>query len=394
MEIHLLYQRFPEYIPNRSQLNSFRNSQRQPIIFPMRFPHLALLKRLTFATFALASLALVGCDSTQSEHLVPASDSRFEYQGRIDESRGESRPIIWQNTRTRIAFEGDHLLLRFANVTGQPYFQIEVDGASTSFLATDGAIDCPLPLSKGKHILTLTKRSEASAGTADFLGIELPLGASAASAPAQSFSAKLLFFGDSITAGACNEDGDADQWDDRSTHNALKSYGALTGKTLGADIRNISVSGMGVAQGWSQPTFPEIWNRYGPNTDFEIATQFDYQPDILFVNLGENDDSFTKAYEKPFPENWSERYIAMVREMRDTFPDAKIVILRGGMFGGSQSERLRGPWEIVVATLKSSDANVYSYAFQHWSNLHPRVADAQKMSDELVAFIKQNKLLP
>jgi hypothetical protein len=54
------------------------------------------------------------------------------------------------------------------------------------------------------------------------------------------------FIGDSITVGACNEDGDADQWENRRTHNAAMSYAALTAEAFSADHRNIAVSGMGV----------------------------------------------------------------------------------------------------------------------------------------------------
>jgi len=68
----------------------------------------------------------------------------------------------------------------------------------------------------------------------------------------------------------------------------------------------------------------------------------------VFVNLGENDDSFTHAKGRPFPATFSADYVGLVRAIRLANPASEIVLLRGGMFGGAKSPALRSrgrpPW--------------------------------------------------
>ena len=82
-----------------------------------------------------------------------------------------------------------------------------------------------------------------------------------------------------------------------------------------------------------------------------------------------------------------------MKSIRQAYPAAQIVILRGGMLGGSQSERLRVPWEAAVTRLQKSDAKVASFVFKHWSDQHPRVSDHRAMADELIAWLKDEDFM-
>lgn len=349
----------------------------------------------TISLLAFVCLLATCKAAERSPTLIAANNPHFTYEGRIDFSNTASPHIIWQGTTIAIHFQGPNLDLNFSSLQGQVYFDLTIDEQTTILKAQNGQISSTLSLSKGRHTLTLTKRSEASAGTVHFDGITAQATFEFRSNPEQAQSVEgqptYLFYGDSITAGACNEDGDSDQWNDRSTHNANLSYGALAAKAMHATYRNIAISGMGISMGYTPHTFPEIWNRYEPNPDSPIANVSSYQPDTIFINLGENDNSFSSNQGQGFPSNYSSRYIAMVREMRNTYPDSRFVILRGGMYGGSQSQRLRGPWQEVVGILESEDPNLTHYIFNHWSSQHPRVADHQKMANELASWLKDNQ---
>jgi lysophospholipase L1-like esterase len=123
--------------------------------------------------------------------------------------------------------------------------------------------------------------------------------------------------------------------------------------------------------------------------DSKRANLGDYTPDVIFINLGENDDSFTQAKNLPFPSaEYTDGYVTLVNSIRRTYPSAHIVILRGGMFGGAKSERLRGPWQLAIERLEQADPHVSHFVFQHWSSLHPRVADHRAMADELIAWLR------
>lgn len=193
--------------------------------------------------------------------------------------------------------------------------------------------------------------------------------------------------------GACDEDGAADQWVDHRTHDNAVSYGALTAGAFDADYRNIAVSGMGVVIGWVPFPAKEIWDRVYPDPKSPAADFAAWTPDLVFVNLGENDDSFSHAKHLPFPPTFAAEYETLVRAIRRAHPAAEIVLLRGGMYGGAKSVELRGAWEAAAARLEQADPRVAHFVFQHWSSLHPRVSDHRAMADELTAWLKHQPFM-
>jgi len=335
--------------------------------------------------------AAVGQRTVGAVQTVSPSDPRFRYEGRFDLSDVNSPVVIWQASRIRLDFEGDTLTLLFDGAKGQSFFNAQVDGSETIVEIREGSRPRGATLSglgRGCHHLVLFKRSEADAGTVRFRGVQLAAGAQAWASPPAAYKLAMEFLGDSITVGACNEDGDADQWADRRTHNSALGYAALTAAAFSADHRNIAVSGMGVATGWVGVKAGEIWDRLYPIASSARADLHAWTPQVVFVNLGENDDSFPRAHGQPFPAGYTDGYVAMARAIRAAYPSAHIVLLRGGMFGGAQSEPLRKAWEAAVTQLQATDKAASHFAFTHWSNNHPRVADHRAMADELIAWLK------
>ncbi len=348
---------------------------------------------LRLLALALSPLTLVlAAANADSSTSIPPSHPEIRYEGRFDtRDRDDHIAIIWQASRIHLGFDGDSLELLFSDAKGQNFFDATIDGHTSIVEVREGSAPKNARfqnLGPGPHRLTLFKRSEADAGHVRFLGVKLAAGGKLLPLPAATPRLRFQFFGDSITAGACNEDGDTDQWEDRRTHNAANSYAAMTAAAFDADHRNISVSGMGISIGWVEKRTGEIWDRLYPEIGSPRADLTDWIPDAIFLNYGENDDSFTKAHDLPFPADFTERYVAVVRDIRRAFPSAHIVILRGGMAGGAQSERLRDPWERVVTQLEAGDARLTHFVFNHWSRTHPRVADARAMADELITWLR------
>jgi lysophospholipase L1-like esterase len=327
---------------------------------------------------------------------VSASDPRFRYDGRIDFSDTNSPVIIWQASTIRLDFDGSTLGLLFDGARGQNFFNAQVDGSNTVVAIRAGLPPQPKTLSglgNGRHHLTLFKRSEADIGTVHFGGVEIA-SASQAWAPGPVPSkVRFEFIGDSITVGACNEDGPKDQWEDRRTHNAALSYAAVTAAAFSADYRNIAVSGMGIATGWVPKTAGEIWDRLYPNPHAARADLTAWIPQIVFLNFGENDASYPAANNQPFPTNYTAGYVSLVQAVRNACPAAQIVILRGGMENGAESVPLRTAWETTVSQLEGSDKNISHFVFTHWTMTHPRVADDQVMADELIAWLRKQSFM-
>ena len=353
--------------------------------------------RLFFAAFLAASWIVPAVAQSPAPQLLPASDPRFRYEGRIDFAAAAAPVLIWQGTRVRLDFEGGELAVVFAGATGQNFFNVSVDGGAPQILAVPAGgrqvWRYPAPLGPGRHHLEIFKRSEAAAGHASFAGVELAAGAEAWAPVPPADRLRMEFFGDSITVGACNEDGAKDQWDDRRTHNNALSYGALTAAAFGADYRCTAVSGMGVVTGWTAIKAAQAWDRLYPEVSSPRADLAAWQPDVAFVNLGENDDSYPKAHQQPFPAAFAADYAALVRSIRAAYPHAEIVLLRGGMWGGAKSEPLRTAWEAAVHELEAADPAVSHFVFTHWSETHPRVADDRAMADELTVWLKRQPFL-
>jgi lysophospholipase L1-like esterase len=352
-----------------------------------------------------AGLLLAGLTSLYSQaaspaaaaRLISAADPRFRYEGRFDDTNPAGPVVVWQGSRILIDFTGNRLALCFDGLEGQNFFDVHVDDRVAVLAVPPGAGQClafPLPLGAGPHRLMLFKRSEAAAGTARFRGLELAPGSEVIAPARPDYRLAMEFIGDSITVGACDEDGATDQWTDRRTHDNARSYGALTAAAFDADYRNIAVSGMGVVLGWVPFRAAEIWDRVYPNPQSPRADLAAWTPDVIFVNLGENDSSFTRAKHLPFPANFAAEYVALVRAIRRASPAATIVLLRGGMWGGAQSPDLRSAWETAVAELERTDPHVAHFVFQHWSVNHPRVSDHRAMADELIAWLRRQPFLP
>jgi Carbohydrate esterase 2 N-terminal/GDSL-like Lipase/Acylhydrolase family len=332
----------------------------------------------------------------QSGQSIPASDSRFGYEGRFDKSDPAHPVAIWESSRVSLDFDGPSLRLLFSGLHGQCFFNATVDGATQVIALRQGEApinDTFSNLGEGRHHLTLFKRSEAAAGTVSFDGVELAAGAKAYAPAAPAYKTSLLFIGDSISVGACAEDGPTDQWLDRGTHNSAKSYTTLTAAAFDADHQNISVSGIGIVTGYFPFPAGRIWNRLYATPTSAKADLAQWTPRYVLVNLGDNDDSYPRSQKKPFPANFTDAYIAFIDDLRAAYPSAQIILLQGGMWNGANSPALLGAWYTAVARLESSDKKIAHYAFHHWTFQHPRVADHQALADELITWLKQQDFM-
>ena len=348
--------------------------------------------------FIIGALLLAGCltATAYGVQTIPASDKCFHYEGRIDFNDANSPVVVWQASRISIDFEGDTLTLLFDRPTWQTYFNAQIDN-STSIVDVNAGMPAKgttfTGLGKGRHHLVLSKRSEASAGSVHFNGIQISEGTKVWSPVPAAYKLRMEFIGDSKTAGACNEDDGNDQWDTRRTHNGLLSYAAMAAEALSADHRNISVSGMGIITGYVDVKAGEMWNKIYPKASSPLADLNAWKPDVVFVNLGDNDESFTRTRKQPFPVDFNDGYISLVRAVRAAYPKAHIVLLRGGMYGGMHSEFLNRAWKDIVTRLETDDKNISHFIFKYQAMNHPRVAEDRILADELITWLKQQDFM-
>lgn len=148
--------------------------------------------------------------------------------------------------------------------------------------------------------------------------------------PTEPQKRKLMFIGDSITAGYGVSGDNSDLIFTTATENVTKAYPYLASQKLKADSWYICWSGGGIISRWIPPE-EEL-----PLTDvlmpelFEKGKDLEFIPDLISVNLGTNDASYTRG-KADREESFIKKYEELVLRIADVYPDAHILLQYGLM---------------------------------------------------------------
>lgn len=180
------------------------------------------------------------------------------------------------------------------------------------------------------------------------IGIEpLMCDADAFITPVESKIHKIEFIGDSITCGYGTDDEDMTHTFSTATEDVTKAYAYKTAKLLDADYSMFSASGYGIISGYtadpqvrgaeelippyyeaqcfSRDTFGDAG--YPANIPWDFS---EYQPDVIVINLGTNDDSYCQdTIEKQ--EEYVKQYVEFLKVVRKNNPKAEIFCVLGLM---------------------------------------------------------------
>ncbi len=324
-----------------------------------------------------------------------ADDTRLRWVGRIGNAPG-GKLLAWSASELRARFTGRQLGLSFASTHGgTSWFTVEIDGQRHVLTVPGHATsDWRLrePLADGPHELRLVKRTEGSMAEAVFTGLRMAEGGRLLDPPPPR-PLKLAFYGDSITAGACNGDPTDDQYEDLYFHDGTRAYGALTAERLGADYVGIAVSGIGITATWHDLLMPQVWDRFAPRLDAAVAPPDAREPDVVLLNLGQNDHGFPASQGRSIAPDFGVRYLAFVRQLRGRYPHARLVLLMGGMSAPREQPAIPHAVQQAVQTLHDEgDARVWSYRFDAFAWAHPRIDVHAQMADELTRFLQSEVL--
>ncbi len=330
-------------------------------------------------------------DPEGSWRFVPADDEALSIEGRVDREDPASPVFIWQGTAVRTRFTGTKIGLRFEGARDRNIYNVIIDGKA-SILRLENGLEydyvLDTALEDGPHELLLVKRSEAMYGEARFKGLLID-GDARIGPRTEPLPLKIEFYGDSITAGACNEIPDGnDDYDDLAEHNNWNSYGAITARRLNAEYANISYSGIGLRYSWHPLLLPEVWDRLYPRADSPVHRFDERKPDIVVLNLGQNDQGYPDSIKKPFPADFKDGYVELVQAMRLRYPQAWIVCATGGM-GAIQTSRALNSALLKAQKELAGDSKILFMKFKAFTWNHPRVDTHEKMAAELEAFIRE-----
>lgn len=214
------------------------------------------------------------------------------------------------------------------------------------------------------------------------------------------------FIGDSITCGYGADDPDKSHQFSTKTEDVTKAFAYKTAQALDADYSMVSFSGYGIISGYSdgekkvsQQALPKYYTKLGyswsPNGLFapsDILWDFSKrQPEIIVINLGTNDDSYTQNH-KDRQEEYSAAYTEFLKKVREKNPDAKIVCAFGIM-----GDRLFPYIEQAVEnyTAETGDGNVSTFKFDvqqaadgYSADWHPSVTTHDKAAAKLAEYLK------
>ena len=215
------------------------------------------------------------------------------------------------------------------------------------------------------------------------------------------------FVGDSITCGYGADDPVKENHFSTKTEDVTKAYAYKTAQALDADYSMVSFSGYGIISGYSNndkkvsnQTVPQYYTKLGfswsPNGSFVPANiDWDFsgrQPDVVVINLGTNDDSYTKS-ETDRQEEYAAEYVNFIKTIREKNPDAKILCTLGVM-GDRLFEYVQKAADDYAA--ETGDKNVYTMKFDvqspddgYSADWHPSITTHDKAAAKLSEEIKK-----
>ncbi len=263
------------------------------------------------------------------------------------------------------------------------------------------AVEVDLP--EGESTVKLIKLSEAAQSVIAIDSFEVD----GKPQPTEAAKHSIEFIGDSITCGYGVDDPLGKSFSIYN-ENAAKTYAYKTAQNFGADYSFVSVSGAGVISGYSSdgkindallvPNFYDkfcfTWSWFDgeqtANYDWDFSQ---YQPELIVVNLGTNDNSYTKGDAEKCAE-FEKGYVDFLKEIRAKNPNSEILCTLGLM-----GQELYPSIEKAVAdyTTETGDSKVKTTELSVQDNAangyavdyHPAAASHKTAAEELTAAIKE-----
>lgn len=229
--------------------------------------------------------------------------------------------------------------------------------------------------------------------------------------PPERKQRKIQIVGDSITCGYGVEGSLADEFHRTCTENPMKSYSLLTVAGLDAEAEVVAWNGKGVIteyigddrehveDSWLVPMLYEYTDA-GCERDYFHASQdrwekwehSSYEPDLVLINLGTNDASYTREIPER-NEEFKKAYIVFLTRIHTLHPASKILCM-----GGTMDQRLCDTIECAVNEFQknNSDAVIEFLALPPQKEeegfgtfWHPTEATQRKTADIVIAKARE-----
>lgn len=336
---------------------------------------------------------------------ISPTHSALQYSGRIDFADPEAPEFVYPCSYIKMRFTGTFVKISVENHRSywSSYLGFILDGRQDKIKLPDEG-RAVLELADGMedtvHELLLFKRMD-SCHIFRFFGFEVSDNAvlyQSEEKPAR----RIEVYGDSVSAGevseAVNYVGKADPEHDGEFSNSYYSYSWLTARKLNAQIHDIAQGGVALLHntGWfAAPEYigmEDIYDKIQYNTQLGAPKPWDfalYRPHVVIVAIGQNDSNpenyMADDYEGAKAEHWRAEYKAFIKKLRALYPKA-VIILTTTILEHSAN------WDKAIDQISREleDERVFHFLYSDngvGTPGHIRIPEAEKMSDELTAFI-------
>lgn len=345
----------------------------------------------------------------KSREVSAAPDSAaLQYTGRIDFENPLEPVFVYPCSSVRLRFRGTAIS---ACITNRHSFYensvgVILDGRQKKLILKDSGECQELLIADNlvdtEHEVLLFKRMD-SCHHFVFHGFRLSEGAELLE-PGERPRRRMEFFGDSVTAGEVSEAVEYCAMPDPAGHNGVYSnswysYAWLTARRLGAELHDVAQGGVALLKGTGYYCAPELWgmeylyDKIQNNPYIEPPKQWDftkYTPHVVVIAIGQNDnhpvDIMQSDIENAKARNWRAHYVAFVRKIRSLYPKATIILATTILNHGKN-------WDIAIGKAASElqDPKIHHFLYSNngcGTPGHIRIPEAQKMAEELSAFIE------
>lgn len=164
--------------------------------------------------------------------------------------------------------------------------------------------------------------------------------------PTAAKSRKIEFIGDSMTCGYGVDDYDLSHGFSTATEDCTKSYAFKTAQLLSADVSLVCFSGFGIVSGYTgtgekntNDLVPPYYDNYGytQSAGFDgqdpASTAWDFSrfsPDVIVINLGTNDMSYTLG-DPDRTNEFTQGYTAFLKQVRSSNSNTRMICMLGTM---------------------------------------------------------------
>lgn len=223
--------------------------------------------------------------------------------------------------------------------------------------------------------------------------------------PTMNKERRIEFIGDSITCGYGIEGVLNIDTFDTAQENPWEAYAAKTARYFNADFNCVSWSGIGVFSSsteedvpsteWLMPMLYKYTDAGLDNnlekTEFEVWDNNAFKPQVIVINLGTNDATYTKGIEERIDAFVGE-YYKLLKQVRNCNPNAEIICTLGAM-----GDELCPAVETAATTFKTetNDDKIHTQFFEVQlesdgigSDSHPSLKTQHKMAKILISKVK------